>query len=55
MLPPNWRHACEENDLGLAYPRLRSYLSSGGSADLDWFLQADASKVFDLGAWAWDG
>ena len=55
MLPPNWRHACEETDLGLAYPRLRSYLGSGGSADLDWFLQADASKVFDLGAWAWDG
>ncbi|MCV2366696.1 LruC domain-containing protein [Roseateles oligotrophus] len=55
MLPPNWRHACEETDLGLAYPRLRNYLSSGGQTDLDWFLYPDSGKVFDLGAWAWDG
>lgn len=54
LLPPGWSPPCEGVDMGLAYPRLKSFLSSGGASDADWYLSPVADKVVHPGSFAWD-
>ncbi|MBB2487053.1 LruC domain-containing protein [Mitsuaria sp. WAJ17] len=55
LVPTGWAHACEGVDLGVAYPQLVTFLSSGGSQGQTWYLSPSAGQVAGLpGAWEWD-
>lgn len=55
LLPSDWALPNERVDMGLAYPKLASYVGSSGAQSLDWYLQPSASEVrnWAVADWAW--
>jgi len=48
-LPSDWKFPAERQDMGLAYPRLATFVSSSGSQSADWVLHPVDALVRDWG------
>lgn len=53
LLPMGWRNPYENIDMGLAYPRFRSFVETGGTQSADWYLTQDTNQIFNLSDWLW--
>lgn len=55
LMPSAWRIPAERQDMGLAYPRLASFIGSSGALDAAWYLQPAAALVrpWTANDWAW--
>jgi LruC domain-containing protein len=53
-IPLNWRFPWERVDLGIAYPRLATYVTSLGTSELDWYAYPTLSSVRSYGKNAWE-
>ena len=50
LVPSDWRHPLETIDTGVAYPGLVTYITSGGTESLDWYLHPQVDHVYQ-GGW----
>ena len=46
VVPTDWQHPTEETDIGIAYPRIVDYITSGGTTDQDWYLHPAANRTY---------
>lgn len=55
LLPQGWRVPTERTDTGLAYPRLATFVASGGIQATDWYLQPGdrLTQSWTASDWAW--
>jgi hypothetical protein len=55
LMPSAWKVPVERQDMGLAYPRLSSFIASSGAQDAGWYLQPVGTLVQPWVAsdWAW--
>ena len=55
ILPQDWQIPIEEEDLGAAYPQFLDFVTSGGTRNINWYLNPVADKIRPLGpaTWRW--